>query len=81
MKYGSRLQFECPDNCPKNCEFINEFREFGQSSICVRCPQFNCSKDNEGFCLIEPSHYRDDWGEEWDLFFKTGKIPKLKLTR
>lgn len=82
MKFGTKLQFECPDTCPKDCVYKNE--HFYQGSTCMRCPIFNCRKlidDYSEFCLIEPNEYRDDWGEEWQEFFKTGKDSELYLNR
>ena len=76
----SKREYEIPDNCPEDCLYKNNMINFGQSSICIRCPVFNCKKDVDGFCLLEPEEYRDDWAKEWYEFFKTGKEPTLYLT-
>ena len=74
MKIGSKLQFDFPDKCPENCKFKDEL--FYQGSICCRCPLFNCGGE---YRLIEPEEYRDDWAEEWQEFFKSGKYLELKF--
>ena len=53
--------------------------------MCTRCPVFCCKPfSTDENCpikgpLIDPEGYREDWAEEWDLFFKTGKEPVLRL--
>ena len=84
MKLGSTLQFECPDNCPKECSLKPEF--FYQGCFCTRCPVLNCKEpiteeDKDYMPLIRNSQYRDDWAKEWVKFFRTGEKPKLKLKR
>jgi hypothetical protein len=70
-------KIEVPDECPKNCKYRGE--PFYQGNACSRCPIFNCKRDDEGICLIEPEDYREDWAIEWKKFFDTGKEPKLYL--
>jgi len=55
-----------PNDCPKDCSFKNDFSIFGQSSICGRCPIFNCGGE---FKLLECDEYREDWVKEWKRFF------------
>ena len=70
-------KYEVPDNCPKNCLFKQEYGY--QGGLCHRCPIFNCRKDVDGFCLIEPEDYREDWAKEWSKFFETGEVPELRF--
>lgn len=84
MKFGTKLQFECPDQCPKDCEFWEDFRNYGQNAICGRCPVFCCKEgeteeDKQYLPLVPADQFRDDWAKEWDKFFKTGKEPILRL--
>ena len=72
----SKDKIEIPDECPKDCPYKQE--AFYQGCVCHRCPIFSC-KEYDGFRLIEPEGYRDDWAREWDKFFKTGDPPILKL--
>jgi hypothetical protein len=72
-------KYEIPDKCPKNCPHKKE--PFYQGNMCTRCPIFNCSKDKNNFCLIEPENYREDWAKEWYTFFTTGKRPVLLLRK
>ena len=71
-------KIEVPDECPKNCQFKNE--PFYQGNMCCRCPIFSCKKDENGFCLVEPEDYREEWAKEFARFF-AGEIlyPKLKF--
>lgn len=68
---------ECPKNCPG--KEIN----FTQGGLCHRCPILNCVPDKEGFCLIDPSDYRQDWAKEWRNWFNNGceGYPELKLKK
>lgn len=83
MKVGTELQFEFPDECPEGCIYQSE--PFSQGSMCTRCPVFCCTDYNTDKNspihgpLIDPNGYRDDWAEEWEEFFKTGKEPILML--
>ena len=84
MKIGSSLQYECPNECPKNCTFKGEFFNYGQNAMCGRCPVFSCKEpiteeDKIYLPLVPASQFRDDWAKEWDRFFKTGKKPNLYL--
>lgn len=84
MKYGSELQFECPDKCPKDCAFIEDIYLYGQNATCTRCPVFVCKEpiteeDKNYMPMVPASEFRDDWGEAWDNFFKTGQLPTLRL--
>ena len=74
-------KYEVPDDCPPNCKFIEDMKSFGQASICVRCPIFNCKKFSllpkigeysgyEDLCLIKPVDFRADWAEVWERWFK-----------
>ena len=65
---------EFPDDCPTNCIYEDDFSNFGQNSICIRCPVFNCSGS---FKLMEPEEYRVDWAIEWKKFFDTEERPEL----
>ena len=67
---------EFPNKCTEDCLLKNDLRQFGQNSICTRCPVFSCC----GKCrLIEPEEYRHDWAKEWKKFFdsKYEYIPML----
>jgi len=56
----------CPLNCPgKEGNIV-------QGGLCYRCPIFNCVPDKDGFSLIEPIDYRDDWAKEWAAWFNNG---------
>ena len=84
MRFGENLQFECPDNCPTDCAFANELMLYGQNAICGRCPVLLCKEpeteeDKYYMPMVEAEGYRDDWGAEWDAFFKTGTPPQLKI--
>jgi len=68
MQIGSKLQFNVPNQCLQNCEYKSEI--FDLNAICFRCPVFTCNKDEEGFCMIEPEDYRDDWAKEWEIYFR-----------
>jgi len=69
--------YEIPDRCPKDCKFKDDVSRFGQNSICIRCPVFNCSGD---FPLIDRDDFREDWSREWALFFEGSRNePILKL--
>lgn len=81
-------KFEIPDSCPKNCKFRNDWKKFGQSAQCFRCPVLNCHLNEpapeigctEPWRLTEPEEYRSDWAEAWCAFFK-GEVdfPELYL--
>jgi len=62
------------------CKFWGDPHALSQGSWCYRCPLLNCVLDEDGFNLLNPSDYREDWAKEWKLFFE-GKTdyPKLKL--
>ena len=82
MKFGTKLQYECPDKCPDNCVMKPE--HFYQGCMCTRCPVFSCKEpvteeDKKYMPLINANQFRDDWAVEWDKFFKTGEAPKLYL--
>jgi hypothetical protein len=74
--------YEVPDSCPMDCPLRPEFMD--QGDICCRCPVFNCKKTPDSsiyavdgyFQLMKPEEYREDWGKEWALFFKTWKDKK-----
>jgi len=78
MKIGSKLQFIVPDSCLSDCPYRKE--PFYQGNMCCSCPVFNCSSfGDKNSRLLEPEEYRDDWAEEWEKFFRTGKAPALKI--
>ncbi len=84
IKYGSKLQFEAPDKCPIDCAYYHDIRNYGQNATCFRCPVLNCEKqkidnDNDLEYMVPPKDFRDDWGIQWDTFFKTGESPILKI--
>jgi len=64
MKIANNI--EVPDKCPDNCEFVDEFRNYGQNAICGRCPVFCCVGPDP---LLPPEEYRMDWAIEWKKFF------------
>lgn len=70
---------EFPERCPADCRFRGDFYERGQASICIRCPVF-CCIEIDGFRLLEPDDYREDWAAEWKRFFD-GEVdyPSLKF--
>jgi hypothetical protein len=83
MKFGTKLQYECPDGetC-STCILKPEY--FYQGCMCTRCPVFNCkepvTEEDKYFMPILPANeFRDDWAKEWDNFFKTSEQPKLYL--
>lgn len=66
---------KCSNKCPGKEEPIC------QGNLCHRCPIFNCVPTEDGFCLIEPNNYRQDWAKEFRKWFNNGckGYPKLKL--
>lgn len=69
-----------PEKCPKDCRLKEDLSLYGQNSLCIRCPIFNCSKGEEGFSLLEPEEYREDWAKAWAEFFKGDlELPDLLL--
>ena len=60
-------KYELPDQCPKDCKYIDELEFFSQSGICVRCPVFCCGSvkmavDKEGHGPVseeQADHYID----------------------
>lgn len=77
-------KFEIPDRCPKDCQFTDDIKNFGQSGICIRCPVMVCkeptTKEEENYMpIVQAYDYRPDWAKEWENFFKDGTYPKLKL--
>jgi hypothetical protein len=74
-------KIQIPDNCPVNCPVRDE--PFYQGNLCSRCPIFNCSSDEDGFCLIEPEDYREDWAEDFKKWFDSDfkEYPRLQLQR
>jgi hypothetical protein len=50
---------------------------FYQGNLCSRCPIFNCKKDEDGFCLIEPEDYRADWAKEFHAWITSGFSPEF----
>ena len=80
---------EFPDSCPQGCPFKQE--TFDQSSLCTRCPIFNCKQFpfpcEDGteimMSLIEPNEYREDWAKEWKRWFDEGMkdYPELYLQK
>lgn len=75
--------FIIPDECPEDCLFKDDLK-YGQNSICIRCPVLCCkepkTKEEEPYMpIIDKKEYRVDWAAEWEAFFKTKKIPKLKI--
>jgi len=83
MKFGTQLQFECPDDCPSGCRFAEDnLPSF--NGLCGRCPVFICNsgeteQDKLYLPVLEPDHYRDDWAIEWVKFFESGRYPQLYL--
>ena len=69
---------EFPDKCPEKCP--EKDKPFYQGNLCSRCPIFNCS-DFDGFRLIEPEDYREDWAKAWKKWFDEGMkgYPELCL--
>ena len=81
-KFGTKLQFDYPEECPENCLMKPEY--FYQGCACCRCPVFSCKEgeteeDKMYMPLVPANQFRDDWAEEWDKFFKTGGYPELKF--
>ena len=78
-------KYKVPDDCPPNCKFIEELKIFDQSSICIRCPIFNCKKrclpEDKEFCLIRPEDFRVDWAKIWSEWFQGDMqtLPELYL--
>lgn len=71
-------KIEIPDECPSECSARG--MEFYQGNLCSRCPVFCCVPDNNGFSLIDPSDYREEWAKEFVKFFnKEVEWPELKL--
>ena len=66
-------KYEVPDECPKDCKYLDDLGKYGQNSICGRCPVFACPEP------VEPEWYRDDWASEWATFFLTGMEPDLRF--
>lgn len=80
---------EFPNECPKDCAYKDDLKNFGQSALCRYCPVFNCQLMpaapevgcNKPWRMLEPDDMRRDWLEEWYEFFQTGKKPELKLRK
>ena len=72
-------KYEVPDNCPGNFALKDDLMQFGQSSVCCRCPVFCCGGNDADLRLIEPEGYREDWAAEWAEFFKTNDPACLTL--
>ena len=77
-------KYTVPDKCPDDCDFIHDFRNYGQSAICFRCPVFVCQEpkteeDKYYMPMVPANEYREDWASEWEKFFNTGEYPKLML--
>jgi hypothetical protein len=72
-------KYEVPDHCPKDCQFIEERKSISMSSVCFRCPVFNCGKTSDGICMIDAEDFREDWAAEWEEFFKTGIFPEMEF--
>ena len=82
MKFGTQLQFEYPEECPENC--ILKPDAFYQGCMCTRCPILVCKEpvteeDKHYMPMVPANEFRNDWAEQWDEFFKTGKKPILLL--
>lgn len=82
MKFGTKLQYEYPKECPKECALKPEY--FYQGCSCTRCPIVCCKEpvteeDKKYMPLVPANQFRNDWAKEWEEFFKTGKTPMLKL--
>lgn len=78
-------KYEVPDTCPSDCKYSGDLGLYGQNSICIRCPVFNCQQIEVADGQLEahrlpPEHYRADWAKEWAKFFETGVRPVLNLT-
>ncbi len=70
-----------PDKCPPDCEFIDDFTNFGQSAVCVSCPVFNCGGDDP---MMPPEDYRKDWAKIMHKHVVTRElsgVPNLPLER
>jgi hypothetical protein len=70
------IEFE---NTCDNCKYgggdkYGNFFEYGQGSICIRCPVFCCFEES----MVDPEEYREDWAREWRDFFD-GKIMFVSL--
>ncbi len=65
---------ECSKNCPGQEEL------FSQGNLCLRCPILNCVPGLDGFCLIEPNDYRQDWAREFREWFNNGCVGYPNLT-
>jgi hypothetical protein len=82
MKFGTKLQFEYPEKCPDACKLKPD--AFYQGCWCTRCPILCCKEpeteeDKKYMPMVPANQFRDDWAEEWEKYFKTGEVPKLKL--
>lgn len=75
-------KYVLPDQCPKDCKYIDELEFFSQSSICTRCPILVCGAskmavDKEGRGPVpeeQADHYIDfrmtepeDYREDWAI--------------
>jgi hypothetical protein len=73
-------KYYLPDKCPADCSLRPKVG-FYQGCTCMRCPVLNCVPDDDGFCILKAEDFREDWAAEWDLFFKDGTPPVLKLSK
>jgi hypothetical protein len=62
-------EYEFPDSCPKNCPDRPHMECFDMSSLCFRCPIFNCAGD-DGTRMMRPEDYDLDMAEVWYKWFK-----------
>jgi len=75
----ANFEFDCSvcEKCPERSG------AFYQGNFCSRCPVFNCSKDEDGFCLLEAEDYRADWAQEFYSWIKSDfaleLYPRLRL--
>lgn len=81
MKIGSKLQFTVPDKCPADCRYKDDFRNYGQNAVCMHCPVLCCWDNHDDMSpIVAANNFRDDWAAEWELFFKNGTEPELRIT-
>jgi hypothetical protein len=67
--------YDFPDTCPKDCEFIDDIANYGQSAVCVTCPVFSCSGPDP---IVRPEDYRADWAATMHRTV-VGKAPGIPI--
>lgn len=72
---------ECGDFCPSFRKFGYKFPMRFKGDVCYTCPIMNCTKDDEGFCIIDPEDFRVDLAESYIEWWHRNKNTEVKNKR